>query len=64
VDLFEAATRIRAIALTGSVRKASESLRVPRSTLYYWLDRMMLTLPLDGKSAGVDSDGIPQILEP
>ena len=64
VDLFEAATRIRAIALAGSVRKAAESLRVPRSTLYYWLDRMMLTLPLDGKAAGVDSDGIPQILEP
>lgn len=61
-ELHDAAARMAALAKHGSMRKAALALDMARTTLQSWLDRIMLELPLDGKTAGVDSDGIPQEL--
>lgn len=60
--LHDAAARMAALAKQGSMRKAAQVLGMARTTLQSWLDRLLLELPLDGKAAGVDSDGVPQEL--
>ena len=45
-ELRETVTWIAAIVREGSIRKAAQVLRVPRSTMQYWMDQIKLTLPL------------------
>ncbi len=45
-EMRETVAWIAGIVREGSIRKAAPVLKVPRSTLQYWLERLHLTLPL------------------
>jgi pSer/pThr/pTyr-binding forkhead associated (FHA) protein len=57
-ELRETVTWMTGIVREGSIRKAAPILKVPRSTLQYWMERINLTLPLTrGGSSGESERG-------
>jgi transcriptional regulator of acetoin/glycerol metabolism len=45
-EIRRAARNVLAIVRAGSIRRAAQSLHLPRSSLQYWLDRMQMRTPL------------------
>jgi transcriptional regulator of acetoin/glycerol metabolism len=55
-EMRETVTWIAGIVREGSIRKAAPVLKVPRSTLQYWLERLRLQLPLTRNGSPIDRD--------